>query len=833
MKLQVARANKGEYRNATYNAVSLNNIHSLQELKNAFPDQFQGTPPLSFNLPLIHYTLNGQHSENVSITRFNEEIEFPRVIELINMGATDIYIDFGGAQPFNYATQYPNLGQHMPFYSIQLRVKVETYYYSAYDILDLLRERAVKTHNVGGSLISLDYPYNLPASGELYELLNNTIAPNFTFTQNTLFECVSEVFRLFDATFSLDGDNNLDIVYFNEWGERRNVQITGANSALGEERYINGLTSFYQDARVNEKFPHGENIYALSRADDIGIPDQGNHHFVTPHNIQSIVNAELLTTIEIGGVVEYYQGSPLSFVTYHLSNYPLNITSGIIEQNIWSGYLAVDGVFSTTENKQNNTVYFAQGDNKVQLAYSYKDEWGGTHYSFGNMILVALMRQLGMNGQFDSNCLNLITPSSSNPDWGEVYMRVEYLTTVNGKVRVESATNKFEGEMVIDQTSGAVDLNKLGLNILGLSYRMGEPALGISYKATSWENRIKPGQTILYDNSVWVANSCQYTSLGNGYHQGKISFVKNYNELALRKTLLREKRMSNIAQNLVLKSEDTLIEYCYFSSYSSPESQVSCFSRSVLGECLANSLGGNSSTIKTLDHAILYHNNKYVYLPTIRYGAGNMVCFEMTFDSPISAGISTNPNNETGWFGTEGFYSKYVPYADEDGYMDECSIGLIYNASGSFDYAFPQVTYNPNTACSIAQFKVYKQPNEVFALNYEIAFLADNENDFVGTAFINDNFLVNGYQRKKELRLYYSNEPYSVLDTKGKGNYVSCGLNSYNAGLDHTELVFSHSEVEGYWAICDNQGNILFASNNLNVAHDEKRLYFALRRERL
>ena len=828
-RLQVAKAKQGEYRQGTFDATSLNDIHTLQELKDAFPDQFQGTPPLSYINPTLNYTLNGTHSEQISVPRFNEEFEAPRIAELIKEGATDIYLDYSG-QPLEYATQYPNRGYHMPFYSIQLRARVEVYYYSAYDILKLLQERQIKTHSLDGSPFSLEEPFLIESNGDLYDLLSNTVAPNFTFTQNTMFECVSEVFRLFDATFHIDNNNLLSIDYFNDYAEDRTgqVEVTGANSALGEERYVNGLVSYYQDARTNEKFPMGEHTYAPSRASEIGIPAQGDHNFVTPHNIQSIVKAELKANVLIGGVT-----ASSETVQYHLDNYPIDITSNIIEQSIWSGFLAVDGTFSVDDIKQNNTVYFAQGDNKIQLAYSYKDEWGTTYYSFGNMIVACYMKQLGLTAQYVAQCLNVISPSSSAVDWGNVFMRVEYLTTIDGKVRVESAKNKFEGELIIDQSSGGVDLNKLGLNILGLSYRMGEPALGISYKATSWDNRIKPGQTILYGGEVWVANSCQYTSLGNGYHQGKISFVKNYNELALRKTLLREKRMSNIAQNLVLKSEETIMEYCYFSSTSIPESQVSCFSRTTLGYALVNSFGG-STIIKTLDHSVLKSGTKYIYLPTIRYGAGNCVCFEMNYDSPISAGISTDPNNRTEWFGTQGFYSYYVPYADENGFLDECSIGILFNTSISFDHYFPQVTYSNNVACSITNLKLKKQPNEIFALNYEIAFLAEDEQqDFVGSAFIDDNFLVNGYMKKKELRLYYSNEPYSVLDTEGKGNYIPIALSSSSVSFDYTELVFGHSELDtDYWAICDNQGKILFASNS-HQPSTEKRLYFALRRERL
>ena len=124
-----------------------------------------------------------------------------------------------------------------------------------------------------------------------------------------------------------------------------------------------------------------------------------------------------------------------------------------------------------------------------------------------------------------------------------------------------------------------------------------------------------------------------------------------------------------------------------------------------------------------------------------------------------------------------------------------------------------------------------KQPNEVFALNYEIAFLPKEQNrDFIGSAFINDNFLVSGKPKRKKLYVWHSEEPYSVLDTEGRGTKLAVTGVAQSGG----EITFTHEEGEAtsYWAICDERGNILFASNS-ECATTYKRVYFALRNSRL
>ena len=85
---------------------------------------------------------------------------------------------------------------------------------------------------------------------------------------------------------------------------------------------------------------------------------------------------------------------------------------------------------------------------------------------------------------------------------------------------------RYKGEMLVNQSQGYVDTNKLGLNILGLSLKLGNPTLSLTQKICSWEDRITKGDIYTYQNANWLANSVRYTFY-NDFIQVSVDFVKN------------------------------------------------------------------------------------------------------------------------------------------------------------------------------------------------------------------------------------------------------------------------------------------------------------------
>jgi len=806
-------------------------------------------------------TSNVEHHEELQFdeTLLNGEMDCPRIKELINSGAKNIHLKTTTNCPcflkitdgFFSDTEQDGHENHIIGFSVQFDIIAETYKYTAYSILEAIKKRIEQRHRVrkyeNGSWEWQDFSrgelFSLPQSGELYTLLNNTITPNMTFTQCSVYEAVAEVFRLFDAIFTMDEDGVLGITYFNEKTGNANPQVVAKNSAIGEERYINGLMCYYQDARAEVSFPRGGaygadkgGLYARPSSKGIGIVGDTDRVFRTPSPIHDIIG--LYQKIDF---LMFIVSSNLC--TIH--GYEINMTDFVYEQSIWNTTLDISSSLPSNPNgiKQMNTITYAKGDRYIDLSLSYNDSWGFYKMNFINATKCALLFSLGyltVNAPENYPCVFPTTQTTpSGFLWTSPQLRIEYRTTADGVFKVESYANKYDGEMPIDQASGSIDLGKAGLNILGLSFKMGEPTLNVTHRSTSWEGRIQKGFVLNYQGEQWTANNCRYTCIGEDEYQGQISFVKNYNELSLNKKVLREKRLSSISNELTIKSEEIITEFCYvFDDVNDLDQSkiATCWDASIFAKGVANTFNATTN-LQSLNDLSLFTaesgSARRLFLPSIRYGAGDLICFEMGYDEPMVAGIEFS-GSTTGWFGTATYYSKYVLYTNNRGYLDDVTLEMAVNDIEGYDIHFPEL--NPTTPSEVAfninQYEVGKQPNEVFALNFQTAFIPFRPNKvIIGKPFIEDNFLVKGVKTAKKLVFYASdNETYSVLDTKCKGSEVQNQAVVLSEMGAYFRLSFGGQEMTGHesWAVGDENGNIIIACNS-----GENSLYFALMATRL
>ena len=830
----------------------------------------------TLNIP-SHFELEYKDSNNatqsvdiypsdIGLTNFdlNSETDFPLIKTLADQGCNNFKIKFvsqnfltGNYWPSSHTFENTN---NVVYYQVQIEILADVYYYSCYDVLDLLIKRQRKQT----SLRTLSDSFSLPQSGDLYNLLKNTPAPNFIFTQLTMFECVAEVFRVFDAIFTLDDNGVLGIEYFNDISKSKlsssKAKFTGRTLSISEDKYTNGLVSYYQDARVIETFPFN-NSFAPLRGVEFGIVGSADsdHNFIVPHNIDSIVKCEIHLS-------EFNRNDGATNV--HGEGITVDITRFVVEENVW-GDLDKGAMAATDYEhynlKQADSIFYTRGDNKLQVAGTFKNSWGITQYCLYNAVEVALDRMGGV--------LAGLNPTDAlKGEWGSVKMRLQYIASVDGVSKVHSTINKYEGETLVDQANGAVDLNKLGLNILGLTLKLGNPTLNATHKITSWADRIKVGDLYSYNDGLWVANVVNYTFLSNGLLQGKITFVQNFNALALRTKLMREKRMSNISRELTQKSEEILTDYIYYSSTKKTglNSEIIHFGKA--WQFVVQSFAINGPRVYVGDafvydpnvHPVvmgvtIYELNIGTYIPMIKYGAGNTVNFEMSFDHPMNAGNQTTVTRTYAGitFNIDKYETKHITYTDDYGFRDSIYIKAPrVEVLGSYDSGFPNV-YIPSDQYTspeyidgyfdIKDFKVYKQPNEIFALNYQIAFLPlpGRENtDFIGNEWINYNCFVSKIDTKKrKLKIVLFSAKNSVLERKAMGYSAEKDITSvtYTGGdTTYIRIRFSFSaftsgqiQTNPYWAIVDEFDNILFASNEPMAETSQADIYFYFKRNRL
>lgn len=841
-----------------------NNFNTLEDVNDKFEDYFKDGDKffLSYanNIYLDYIDSSNTHrylamdfedlgfeSNVTEDIVFNQRVLSPVITSVLNNGGHNLKLVVAKDVVHQPYTLF-NLGRLLgPMaFTIAFEVEIEAASKSCYDVLDLLRKRQLKKNSKNSNPISV---FNLPDMDhyvDTYLLLKETPAPNFTFTQATLFECIAEVFRVFDATFTMDEDNYINIDYLNEKKTQVNLdgQLVGVTQTLGSERYENGIVAHYQDARTIETFPSNK-TYSRVRSMTLGVPSQSDHFLIVPHKIDSIKKLYMyLPSIRIlmawGGMIDF---------TYDVG---VDISRWCVEDSIWS-QLSTSSTYPINNDfsavAQNNSVSYAKNDNKISIAKTYNDTSNQTRFTLTYAIKSAIYTEFGLTSP--SNTTELV-PLIAVEHWEDYLFKIEYFTSVDGKTRVESLAAKHNGEFLIDQNSGGVDLDRMGLNMLGVAMKSGEPDKTVTLKLRNWADRIEEGS---YTSDGYVANNVIYTFLANGQIQERIQFVKNFNALSQRIRLMKEKRLSNISNELTTKSEEIIMEYCIVQSEmyaDDTNSLTGIFSSDKLAKMLANTFNViNLDDTVTIGYATFNNSKAYteifdvdneIYLPLIKYGAGNCVCLEMSYDSPISAGNMTR-KEQSGWWSGQRFFTQASPYTDKNGETEKCTIYFYGNQKKTFTQNFPNACESSDNYGSLVNLELYKQPNEIFALNYELCFLTGYDDEFIGNNFITKNGIVE-IDRTKTFYFYYSvsaENNYDVLDKKANTDTktrITSVLISHDGTNDqkfYLEFHFknqlpSHGRITS-WCIGDENKNIYFASNRHIVIlqgtpRSYKRLYF-------
>ena len=833
--------------------------HSFNEILQTLRDNYGGasatfTSSFEFrytdsNNTVYTDTISGSDLEGVNTLRsmeFGVKYRCPKIENLAQQGYNNFMILFPiNSTDFISGSVYPyNDSKNICFIFVELDIIAEVYYYTALDVMELINKRHLQKYEVeflktGQDSSLLNVQKNEPLweyDDDTRSVLENKITPNLTFTQLTAFDCVAEVFRLFDAIFTTKVDSNgdpskeLSIEYFNDWSaEKITPKFSGINSVIAEDYYTNGLVTYYQDGAVDF-----ESMYQHSTTTKLGIPDDGDHILELPFPIEVINDVDMKLSDPYFRINFRGAGGPIQ-IRITSGDFVIDFTPYVVEQSLWTilDQATYIGSHSVWEVVQNNSVYYSKNSNYIDLSYTYKYVAGVTAGSFYTSILAAFYRTLGLES-YDST--NMMIPfggsggSVTKVNLWALMMKVKYRTSIDGRTKIESLNDKYKGETLVDQYNGAVDLNKMGLNMFGLALKMGEPTMFANHLITKWSKRIKTGQIYVKDGAYWIANVCSYTPLPNGYLQGSVSFVKNFNSLALYTSIDRQKRLSNISSELTLKSEDNIVDYLYFST-ADTKPTIATEPICIDSTCIMNNFASTFEKEDVDDED--YHTQQlqvaiiktdtvsdYLVVPLVKYGAGNSICFEMQFNTSNTAGNLMSYHSDNTWFGADQFFTEPVWYTDKDGFFDKAT---IYFVPEHDCVNYPITTYNGWYGGIIKNLEIYKQPNETFALNYELCLLPYNiQKDFVMPKFVNENLFTLGSYRKTNLYLYWSIDyEYSQLDNKAVGDRVAIlSVGRTDNGDGSFDIKFyptGYVATVKHWAIGDDQGNIYFASNNTHT----------------
>lgn len=229
--------------------------------------------------------------------------------------------------------------------------------------------------------------------------------------------------------------------------------------------------------------------------------------------------------------------------------------------------------------------------------------------------------------------------------------------------------------------------------------------------------------------------------------------------------------------------------------------------------------------------------NGYVYIPLHCYGSGNSICFEMDYDDSLNAG-----NRLTG---NSSYFTKATLYTESNGFADVVDIAIWddygYSSDDNYSENFPIISSISNPKMiDIQGFHYYKKPNEIFHINYGIAFMSDEDCEFFfGDKFINNNAVIVNSKLSSQVRFNYGDKLYSIIDNKGiNSSTIDCTISASISILNDKKYVAVTITLGSAidcksWALVDENNNVLVASNKTYENVSSITFYVIPRRNRI
>ena len=708
-----------------------------------------------------------------------------------------------------------------------------------------------------------EYIYNLPTEGEFYEILKNTIAPNLTFTQCNLFECLEQIFMYLDGYPVLTQDNQLDIRYFNDNnGNIVDSKESDMKMAMSESRFVNGFITDFQNAELNNVLTYpSKNTFSSIQSKEIGIVDNQDNYIMRVDNpIYNLRSVKVATdTISIS----YYDGSNATW--YDLSsNKGIEIVNNIYPEDLYINLDNLDPTSVLLEDiapcKQNCLIY-NQKSKEIEVGSTYQNLWAKI-YVLPNVVISSIRKFFGLYyAPLDGSAY--LTAVKTTPDFKTPYTdlkyQIEYETLANGRLLIEGTENKYDGVERLDIGQGASDIMKTGLNLLGMSLKTGVDTLVRTEKFAKGEDKIKVGSIYYENGDKYIATKVDECVFSDFVFQ-TIQYTKNFNKLSQFIALDQKKRFNEIDNSLTLRSEDVYKEYLYFSLNKVDSATLSDihFVRSLVWSGINETFKLNPTNTTKIDFATCNTSNYdgtsnstfgNVWLPLIQYGSANALCFEMAFNSPINAN-SNFKHDDT----LNAWYSKYILYTANDGFADLINIGFYNQLKVVTTSDLPQISsemISSANATKVGEFtnlNYFKKQNETFAMNYELLCLPYQYDEiFIGENFIKYNGLIGNSIPKMKLKLFVSDtKKYSMFDKYGLGTEINGTISvvletlnaftnkgQFNLHIYVNDKIYQLDKNIVSWAICDENNNIYLSANQELGINDYLNCYIFTSHSRL
>jgi hypothetical protein len=581
-----------------------------------------------------------------------------------------------------------------------------------------------------------------PVQAEKYDKIR---APEISLTECTLHEQMKTVGGFIHAEPRLGGyaENGVykeDWIFFDEYGIGEQAKI--ANKSYIYKAFSHDINEYCTHIETNASNVVNRLNYAQGvitdpnanngstiRTDSVNVMvTEGNGYADTQFKIYDIPN-------QIGGVfVSLYVDGGIEL----LSN--IDITPYVFESH---EYQNLSSYSDTYPYAKAFAVYYTRGERGIKGLF-FKEENAVTPAFKNYAILNIINAVAGTNyksGSFAHDYLNLA-------------FKIKYIPIYDTKFSHSKQTVSLTDKpfsRVYNQSENLIETRWYGENVKGVAQRLGNTEQERTYLLKSLNDIPSIGEKI---GEYFIAEvKCE---IQPNIIKCQISLTKDFNRISQYVGISSNKRVFEVSENNAYTRDILIKNYIVISDASTEIEKGDPCIRSispVRNLFLAHSQSQAPLTA-VIGEAFEKNTNsgRKIVMPVISSAFGNTMVFSWDYKDNFSAGTKIVKNGVAYW-------QTDVPYSDYYGRAWWYKFYLYSSlANGGIDQARTVEFLGniPSTDISTGdKYLLRKDSREILSFNYEIEFVATEQNIIVGSALANACELVSGTAYQENARAYF------------------------------------------------------------------------------
>lgn len=593
------------------------------------------------------------------------------------------------------------------------------------------------------------------------------LAPQMSFTKNTLRECLKECGKVLHGEPRLDVKQAEDgsfsfVVSYDMFGQTE-------RSGIGHKAYITKTVSQAIDSYASHLDSNVDNLVNQLSGYEAKItePYAGGYKTVRTETMYArITDANMLiqTQFPIYSVKTLRCG----FFTYKKGTIAkgIDLTKYVFESSIYNTQLS-----SYSDEYPNSKAYglmYTQGQRNI-TALNFKQEDPISPIFKSYAIINMLMAETGRADLIDEN------GNADGVDYPLLAFQIEYIPIYNSRVsqtKVNYQDYPYGAGLIYNQQANIVEARYYGENLKGAIARIGNVEKSITYRLARLSEIPEAGQ--LYDEDYYIsAVSVEFLPT---VIKCSIGLSKDFNRLSAYIGVSSVKRFFEVSEKQAAERNTLWREYVVIGD------EIAQDTDSLIGDSMMNMLadtfvqaGGYEPLTNVVAWGATYkqENLNEVNLPLISSAFGNSIAFSWEYEDNYSAGaISQYAEGGVGDTEVKGYFQNNYQYADYYGKIYYYNFDLQIHGEIPLNQGqqtqigtalpegeAPAASSGYISTVGQSPYILRKDNREKLQCNFQIDLVSNRKGMIIGSALASYCPAVRGSDRTLEPQLYVFDEP--------------------------------------------------------------------------